>query len=66
MSAPSEPAGDVIVWNGIVERRAGERPVAPEGAADGELAPEDGVSADGSGDSHLEGPGAGLRRASRA
>jgi hypothetical protein len=64
MSAPSEPAGDVIlVWNGIVERRAGERPVAQAGAADDEPAPEDGEPADGSGDSSLEGPGAGLRRA---
>ena len=58
MSAPSEPAGDVIlVWNGIVERR--ERPVAPVGAADDELAPEDGEPADESGESSLEGPGAG-------
>lgn len=64
MSAPSEPAGDVVlVWNGIVERRAGERPVAPAGAADDELTPEDGEPADGPDDSSLEGPGAGVRRA---
>jgi hypothetical protein len=64
MSAPSEPAGDVIlVWNGIVERRAGDRPVAPAGAAGEEPAPENGESAEESGDSSLEGPGAGLRRA---